>query len=478
MNLIYHLLKTAQMIHLLLIVLVLLQNDAILVSSYFSPSPRWAHIASLIDKRIYFVGGVINLIDYAIDNAYLDLSQNFSTNSPAFYEVETLPRSLNMSFTSAEVVKTKNITELIVFDGNWLDPKKYYIYTCKTDQNKLTWFQNNDAQSGNPGAKSYINTVIDKKGRIYFWGGFRNNTYLEDKAMYIYNTNSTSWTKIAPLNSPSPRFSYTATLLPDGRIIFIGGVGHFYPNPEADLSAILIFNINEKPEDPWSYESAKSVVALGSRRGHTAILASDEYNIIIYGGHDNFTRPANPLMVLDTKTFIWSVPIVESLPNDLSVLSYHTATRYQNLMIIAFGLHDYKSPDFNSSKEIRIFDISNGTFKWLQNYVAPEITETPSGPGMTETAVGPVTTEPSPPNNLGLIIGVLLASIGLIFLGSAFVFILYRRRSTKANNIQGNATNNQVIENSRFQPHLSMVVPNVSNLATEVKIDSTFHRFI
>ncbi|KAG9297067.1 hypothetical protein G9A89_004933 [Geosiphon pyriformis] len=386
------------MINLFLIILVFLQNDAILVSSYFSPSPRLAHIASLIDKRIYFVGGTINLIDYAIDNAYLDLPQNFSTNSPAFYELETLPRSLNISFTSAEVVKTKNITEVIVFDGYRLDPKEYYIYAYKTAQNKLTWFPNNDAQTGNPGAKSYINTVIDKKGRIYFWGGTRNFTHLEDKAMYIYDTNSTSWTKIEPKNSPSPRHSYTATLLPDGRIIFIGGVGHFYPNPEADLSAILIFNINGKPEDPWSYESTKSVVALGSRRGHTAILAADEYNIIIYGGHDNFTRPAYPLMVLDTKTFTWSVPIVESLPNDLSVLSYHTATRYQNLMIIAFGAHNLTNQVYNSSKEIRIFDISNGTFKWLQNYVAP---------------LTVIDSLPKNPKNLGLIIGVPLASIAL-----------------------------------------------------------------
>ncbi|KAG9297073.1 hypothetical protein G9A89_004939 [Geosiphon pyriformis] len=137
------------------------------------------------------------------------------------------------------------------------------------------------------------------------------------------------------------------------------------------------------------------------------------------------------------------IAILESLPNNISVLSYHTATRYQNLMIIAFGEYNTTATESKPTKEIRIFDITNGAFKWLQNYVVP----------LTPTVIHEIPVTPAPqknPKNLALIIGVPLASIGLIFLGSAFVFILYRRRSTKANNIQGNTTNNQAIKNPRI----------------------------
>ncbi|KAG9297068.1 hypothetical protein G9A89_004934 [Geosiphon pyriformis] len=370
---------------------------------------------------------------------------------PRFMNLRHYPKSLNVSYASAEIVKTKDKTEVIVFAGDIQRSIFTLINSLKISSPGLEIvIISREIQR----ARTEIDTVIDEKGKIYFWGGIRNNVYM-NKKMYIYDTNSTSWTQITPLNCPLPRFSYTATLLPDGRIIYIGGSSGSYPDPEADLSAILIFNINGKPEDPWSYESAKSVVALGSRRGHTAILAADEYNIIIYGGHDNFTRPAYPLMVLDTKTFTWSVPIVESLPNNLSVLSYHTATRYQNLMIIAFGAHNLTDQVYNPSKEIRIFDISNGTFKWLQNYVAPlmltKITKAPTPSteiNVTQTATATAVLKNS--KNSGLIIGVSIGSIILIFLGLAIIVILYRRRLTKTNNNEGSTTNNQLIQNPGF----------------------------
>ena len=72
--------------------------------------------------------------------------------------------------------------------------------------------------------------VIDEAGKFYIFGGIDINFF---KDMIIFDTVTSTWSKGSTINAPLPRVDYTATLLSNGIIVFIGGREklHFVPEP-------------------------------------------------------------------------------------------------------------------------------------------------------------------------------------------------------------------------------------------------------
>ncbi|CAG8442274.1 2168_t:CDS:2 [Dentiscutata heterogama] len=167
--------------------------------------------------------------------------------------------------------------------------------------------------------------------------GFSNYTIV-----YAFNTVNISWSipnisGIMPasrtqfqatqgynVNAPTPRADFTATLLNNGLIIYIGG--------SDDMFKIPIYNTNN---DSWSTTIAYGDV-LSPRSRFTAVLSPDGH-VIIYGG----TGPTDQnelLASLDTTVnpYIWSAkPMIgNNVPPQLVL---HSAAIVDNFMIIAFG---------------------------------------------------------------------------------------------------------------------------------------------
>ncbi|CAG8800668.1 9163_t:CDS:2, partial [Racocetra fulgida] len=86
-------------------------------------------------------------------------------------------------------------------------------------------------------------------------------------------------------NVPTPRSHSAAVLLPDGRILYIGGVSQTAPGEEAtpiDMRYIPVFDTNSST---WSSEQAEfESTLIQPRAGHSANLAADNTSIIIIGG--------------------------------------------------------------------------------------------------------------------------------------------------------------------------------------------------
>ncbi|CAB4414587.1 unnamed protein product [Rhizophagus irregularis] len=64
--------------------------------------------------------------------------------------------------------------------------------------------------------------LIDYSGKLYLWGGISNNIIVND--MLIFDTINFSWGKGSSVNAPTQRYHFGATLLPNNKIIYMGGV--------------------------------------------------------------------------------------------------------------------------------------------------------------------------------------------------------------------------------------------------------------
>ncbi len=119
--------------------------------------------------------------------------------------------------------------------------------------NSLTWTVPN-IKGTPPKRRRQANNVIDDTGKMYIFGGAIDKnlgspttTYFND--MVILDTVESSWSIITPANSPTRRHSYTATLLSNGVIVYIGGYEFNQINREVDIKQI---NLYDTKSQTWS----------------------------------------------------------------------------------------------------------------------------------------------------------------------------------------------------------------------------------
>ena len=79
-----------------------------------------------------------------------------------------------------------------------------------------------------PERRKDINGVINNEtGKIYIFGGIDDFPGIQDRKilndMNIFDTATLTWSKGSIIDAPIPRVDYTATLLSNGIIVFIGG---------------------------------------------------------------------------------------------------------------------------------------------------------------------------------------------------------------------------------------------------------------
>ncbi|RIB26668.1 hypothetical protein C2G38_2064339, partial [Gigaspora rosea] len=168
------------------------------------------------------------------------------------------------------------------------------------------------------------------------FGGITPNSSSRDNIfddIYILDTLILAWKQGSNFHPPTPRVDFTATLLNNGLILYIGGtIGHV---ASIYMSAIPTYNTNN---NSWGAMSATGDV-LNSRSCHTAVLSPDGH-VIIYGGNiDGTTDQSQVLASLDTTVspYKWSIkPMIgDNVPPSLA---FHSANVIGNFMILAFGV--------------------------------------------------------------------------------------------------------------------------------------------
>ncbi|CAG8700772.1 2575_t:CDS:2, partial [Gigaspora rosea] len=130
----------------------------------------------------------------------------------------------------------KTITPLLVYSFNSITSQQWN--TIKT-----TGFYNYSV------ALIRMKAVMNDDGNIYIFGGYQVNytvgttnhgAYLNK--MNVFNTKTLTWSSLNLItNVPTPRASYTATLLNNSLIIYIGGLNKNRTN--INMNELQIFNL-------------------------------------------------------------------------------------------------------------------------------------------------------------------------------------------------------------------------------------------
>ncbi|RGB38777.1 hypothetical protein C1646_755276 [Rhizophagus diaphanus] len=382
------------------------------------PVERYAQSSVLVDKRIYFFGGESihspkpsSTLDQIL---YLDVSKPFNTVSPPFEEIINVPIPFGSSFATAFFSPQRNVIYLfggIMVDANTKNPSteiyKPVLHSYNLETREWTIPTTNGIE---PTRRREINGVINKEtGKFYVFGGTEpitgQNNYIIYNDMIVFDTISLTWSKGSTLNVPLPRVDYTATLLSNGIIVFIGGreTNNFV---DVNINQLALYDTKI---DKWSLMTARGVT-MENRDSHSAVLTSDE-RIIIFGGiKGGSNEPVlNQLAVLNTKStpYEWTIPQVSTI-NAPPTIVHHSATLIENYMFINFG----DIPNYNSQTQlppfIYILDIRN--FTWVTQFEPEKSPIVTTSVNTSPTNSPDLTTEKS---DNGKQIGIILGTVGL-----------------------------------------------------------------
>ncbi|CAG8608422.1 7449_t:CDS:2, partial [Ambispora leptoticha] len=277
--------------------------------------------AALIDEKIYYIGGRTKDIHPPNDDAFLlNLSSDFAINDPNF-----------TNFTQS-LLATNTLYKISRFNDNYLTWTKV----------SSTW----------PSQRDGIVLIIDNLSSIYVWAG-----------RYTFD------------NAPIPRSSYSATLLNDGRIIYIGGLN--------STSDPLVFNF---------MEPSISDINIINRASHSALLRG------YYKGGDNPYEQipeSDSVWIFNTKTWV-VVPAISSTLGATQDINKYTS-------------------------QVKVMDVTNlSSLAWVPTYKVRLPSTTTTTNASTDGTTG---------KNLGLILGIAIGGILLVITVLMIFFICRRRRS-------------------------------------------------
>ncbi|CAG8597181.1 1982_t:CDS:2, partial [Cetraspora pellucida] len=350
---------------IILITYILYSNHKI---AAYIPNSRFGHTANLINNKIYFQGGTDGYTDFS-DFFYLDILKPFdvyNTSSMPWTDISSLTRS-NRSIGASCNVKNQSI---FFIGGNTLVNNLVEKFDTLTQQWTIPNIIGNVSMSLN-GVQCVVSEDI-----IYVFSGNAENK------MIILNTSSLTLSVLSYAGAPAALVRYSATLLPNGDIFYIGG--RYFNNFDVfgTMGMIPTFNINN---NTW----------------RTTVSFFQYNQILIIDGF-----PKGPIVSLDITTLTWSTPTISN--NGLSPgLFWHTSTLFDKYILVAFGEY----VDYQPLNNFYLLDISQkNNYKWVNIYnlsvstttSLPTTSQTP-----TYTSIPPYNKNDSNPN-FGLIIGLVL----------------------------------------------------------------------
>ncbi|CAB4396561.1 unnamed protein product [Rhizophagus irregularis] len=413
------------LIYFLLWILLQILVDVNCQSMPFKPNVIYRHTATFVDNKLYILGGKDVSNGTLVKRFfYLDVSVLYDTQRLSWQDLSNINIiPLHTDATSAK--GGVNNDTLYLYRGASSDKTMALVYTF--DPNRTSW----NPQKITMIRKWDLTGVVDSNGKFYLWGGVNDNVAVAND-MLILDTTNLNLSEGSLVNALTPRFHYGATLLPNNKIIYMGGTNDINFGKTLNLTkGALALNevyIYDTVNDNWDTKITMGNIP-SKRVGFFTILGLDGQRIIIYGGYFNNPEYSNTtLYVLDLSNYNWYVPKISG--KNPSSRTFHKANVIGKYMVISFG----DGYDRKVESDILLLDISkNEEYIWTTKF-DHSISSPSSSPSTSSSTLSPTLSptlsqspSSSPPLSLniklvGVIIGSLLSGIFL----SVRVFFVYK----------------------------------------------------
>ena len=176
------------------------------------------------------------------------------------------------------------------------------------------------------GRRAFTLTRLDNRTLVAAGGVDRNGKVLS--SIELLAPGSPAW-KRAPVGMKVPRAHHTATLEPDGTILFIGGL------PAVDRDENATTTIERFDPTKGTIETLSAPLA-NARWAHTATLINDG-RVLVVGGFSGNRNGAPAYAVEQISFFEGGVMEVRSLANLREARAGHTATLLGSGMLLVVG---------------------------------------------------------------------------------------------------------------------------------------------
>ena len=176
----------------------------------------------------------------------------------------------------------------------------------------------------------------------------------------IYNPSSGQWTAVGELTIP--RSFFTTTLLPNGRVLAVGGRVHTGPG-YYDYGAIAFADLYSPTTGKWRPTGTMT----GSREDHATVLLSNGQVLAVGGTTVNF----NGITVASTELYDPATGGWTATGSMLQGRERHTATALQNGQVLVAGGDYYDGVNAGFLNECELYDPAVGTWSVTASMSTP-----------------------------------------------------------------------------------------------------------
>jgi N-acetylneuraminic acid mutarotase len=275
-----------------------------------APTPRWGQTMTLIDdSKVLVYGGQLydpaeNKLTTMTDLYVYDLKKK-TWSKPV--NCEGMPRTWH----SATFLPDRQL--LISFGGESFNPKTKKTVTTDQvmvlDTEIMLWYPPSVSGNVPSGRSGHTATLLPNTNELVVFGGVKNNKW--QNTMAVLDSMRWSWSvpKITG-TAPKPRSYHSATAVPssdgDGYMLVVFG-----GNNETECFNTVHVLDATKENWSWIHPNVSGTPPL-PRTGHNATLLEDGKTIFIHGGWDPNDDQANDedmmfgdSFLLDTSTWTW-----------------------------------------------------------------------------------------------------------------------------------------------------------------------------
>ncbi|CAI2185891.1 6222_t:CDS:2, partial [Funneliformis geosporum] len=182
----------------------------------FKPVQRRSHTATLIDDKLYILGGRNEAYDIKIGTEffYIDFSVPFNTQNILWHDLTSV-NTVPAHFAAASVNGGANNKTLFLYGGIPYNEGMSLVYAF--DTRSSSWAP--EISSVSIIRKDSLQGIVDFNGKMYLFGGQSKSIPVND--MFILDTINLNWEIGSSINAPSPRAGYGASLLSNDLIIYL-----------------------------------------------------------------------------------------------------------------------------------------------------------------------------------------------------------------------------------------------------------------